>query len=107
MPLLVQSEDLQHGMRLAEAFIWHGRTMLPGGKVMTDVDVDVIRRKYPAVNLRVSDTVLDAIAAFEDDGREREAVRSVGQKIAGSMSEVQERVSAHASLAGVNFTHAK
>lgn len=107
MPLLVQCEDLQPGMRLAEAFVWRGRTMLPGGKVMTDVDVDVIRRKYPAVCLRVGDPVLDAVAQFEDDGREREAARSVGQKIAASMSEVQERVAANASLAGVNFNQAK
>ena len=36
MPLIVPCQDLTAGMRLAEAFTWRGRVMLPGGKVLTD-----------------------------------------------------------------------
>ncbi len=49
MPLLFNCKELQAGMKLAEAFIWRGRVMLPGGKVLTDADVDVLHRKHPDV----------------------------------------------------------
>ena len=54
MPLLFNCPDLQPGMRLAEAFMFRGRVMIPGGKVLTDNDVDVLRRKYPEASFRVS-----------------------------------------------------
>ncbi len=61
MPLLLTCQDLQIGMRLAEAFVWRGRVMLPGGKVLTDSDVEVLRRAYPNVSVKVGDPVLDGL----------------------------------------------
>ncbi|HWE96470.1 MAG TPA: HD domain-containing phosphohydrolase [Tepidisphaeraceae bacterium] len=103
MPLLVGCEDLQAGMRLAEPFEWAGATMLPAGKVLASEDVAVMRRKYPDVALRVGDPVLDSLAEFQDDSRDREVAEAARKRIAASMAEVQQRFTAHASLGGVNF----
>src|SRR5688572_8067999 len=103
MPLLFNCQDLQPGMRLAEAFFFRGRVMIPGGKVLTDTDIDVLNRKYPATCLRVSDPVLDGLAEFQDDAKDREVAASARQKVAASVADVQQRLGGQTSLASVNF----
>ncbi|MDB5302055.1 MAG: hypothetical protein JWO87_3718 [Phycisphaerales bacterium] len=107
MPLLVACEDLQAGMRLAEPFEWFGATMLPAGKVLTAEDVALMRRKYSEVALRVGDPVLDSLADFQDDSRDREVAAAARRRIAASMAEVQQRFTSHAALGGVNFEMVK
>ncbi len=103
MPLFVRCADLQPGMRLAEAIIHGGRTMLPGGKVLTQADVDALARRFPELTSRVTDPILDDMFEFEDDSAERQVATRVQQQIAGAMSEVTERFTSRASLATVNF----
>jgi HD domain len=107
MPLLVACEDLQAGMRLAQPFEWFGATMLPAGKVLAAEDVSLMRRKYPEVSLRVGDPVLDSLADFQDDSRDREVAATARKRIAASMAEVQQRFTSHAALGGVNFEMVK
>ncbi len=103
MPLLVRCNELQAGMRLAEAFLWHRRMMLPGGKVLTREDVNILQRKYPNQLLKIGDPVLDSVAKFEDDGRDRDVAATVTQKIAQCMADAGERVSSRAHVGSVNF----
>jgi HD-GYP domain-containing protein (c-di-GMP phosphodiesterase class II) len=103
MPLLFNCPDLQPGMRLAEAFLFRGRVMIPGGKALTDTDVDVLRRKYPDASFRISDPVLDGLVEFEDDSKDRDVAASARQKVAACVAEVQQRFGAQTSLAAVNF----
>jgi HD-GYP domain-containing protein (c-di-GMP phosphodiesterase class II) len=103
MPLLFSCQELQSGMRLAEAFTWRGRVMIPGGKVLTSSDVTVLQRTYPGENFRISDPFLDGIADFEDDGRDREVAQVARQKVATCVADVQQRFSSQTSLASVNF----
>jgi len=104
MPLLVRCNELQAGMRLAEAFMWHRRMMLPGGKVLTREDTDILQRKYPNQFLKIGDPVLDSVAEFEDDGREREVAATATQKIAQCMADAGEKISTRAHVGSVNFT---
>lgn len=103
MPLLFNCQDLQTGMRLAEAFIYRGRIMIPGGKALTDTDIDALRRKYPSANLRISDPVLDGLTEFEDDGKDREVASGARQKVAASVADVQKRLGGQTSMASVDF----
>ena len=89
MPLLISSQELQPGMRLAEAFMFRGRIMLPGGKTLSADDVDILRRKYPDVTLRVGDPILDSLVTFEDDGRERE-IATICRKVAKDVASGKE-----------------
>ena len=104
MPVIVSVAELQPGMRLAEAFLWHGRMMLPGGKVLGTDEIDVLRRKYPDQCLKVGDPVLDSLADFEDDARERQVACTVTQKIAHTMGEFQERIGQQTDIGRLNFT---
>jgi HD-GYP domain-containing protein (c-di-GMP phosphodiesterase class II) len=90
-------------MRLAEAFLYRGRMMLPGGKALSLDEIDILRRKFPDVTLKVGDPVLDSLVTFEDDSREREIAHEVTQKIASTMGEVQQKFSARANLASLDF----
>lgn len=103
MPLLIHCDELQAGMRLAEAFMWRERMMLPGGKVLTRDDIDILQAKYPDVTLKVGDPVLDSLAEFEDDTHDREVATTAQQMVAQSLSKVQERFAARTAIASVNF----
>ncbi len=103
MPILVQVDELQPGMRLSEAFVWKGRIMLPGAKEITNDDVDILRRKYPGISLQIGDPVLDSMIDFEDDSHEREVAQTAARKIAGCMSSVNERFASRADIGALNF----
>jgi HD-GYP domain-containing protein (c-di-GMP phosphodiesterase class II) len=90
-------------MRLSEAFLFRGRMMLPGGKELTNDDIDILRRKYPDVTLKVGDPVLDSVLAFEDDTKDREVATTVTQKIADTMTEVQQKFGQRTNLSGIDF----
>jgi hypothetical protein len=103
MPLLVGCQDLQVGMRLAEAFLYRGRTMLPGGKVLSSDDVDILYRKYPDIVLKIGDPILDSLVAFDDDTRDRDVATTVTQQIQSTMTDVQKKFGQHTDLSGVDF----
>jgi HD-GYP domain-containing protein (c-di-GMP phosphodiesterase class II) len=94
-------------MRLADALVWRGRVMLPGGKVLTDSDISVLRRSYPNLSVKIGDPILDGIVEFEDDSAERRFSQLARQKVTACVSEVQDRFSAQTSLASVNFVEVK
>jgi hypothetical protein len=103
MPLMVACQDLQVGMRLAEAFIFRGRTMLPGAKILTDDDVDILQRKYRDISLKIGDPILDSLVEFEDDSRDREVAATVTGQIQSTMTDVQKKFGGQTNLGGVDF----
>ena len=107
MPLLITCQDLQPGMRLADALMWRGRVMLPGGKVLTESDVSVLKRSYKNLSIKIGDPVLDGLVEFEDDSGDRALSQAARQKITACVSEVQDRFALQTSLAQVNFVEVK
>ncbi len=103
MPVLLPTEELRPGMRLAKAIFFKGRMMLPGGKQLSADDIGLLRKKYPFLTAQVGDPILDNLVDFEDDDQERQVATTAQGKIAGCMSEVYERFSKRASLAGMDF----
>lgn len=103
MPILVACDELEPGMRLFEPIVSGERVMLQGGKSLTAGDIDVLKRRYPGLSVRVGDPILDDVIEFEDDARERDAASFAQQRISESMVQVQQRFSERASLQGVNF----
>jgi len=103
MPLMVTVHELQPGMRLSEAFRFRGRMMLPGGKVLGPPDIDILRRKYPDQTLKVGDPVLDSLAEFEDDSRERTVAHTTTQKIISCVTEFQENLGHQSDLGHLDF----
>ena len=107
MPLIVPCQDLTAGMRLAEAFAWRGRVMLPGGKLLSGDDVDVLRRKYPGVVLKVGDPVLDSLVVFEDDAHDREAAVTARARVVATVAEVQQRLAGQSAHAGIDYARSR
>ena len=107
MPLIVPCQDLTAGLRLAEAFAWRGRVMLPGGKLLSADDVDVLRRKYPGVVLKVGDPVLDSLVEFEDDARDREAAATSRARVAAAVADVQQRLAGQSAHAGIDYAKSR
>lgn len=103
MPLYITTSELQVGMRLAEPVRVRGRTLLAAQRELTRSDVQSLRRRYPNIRVRVVDPILDEVADFEDDGRERDVADEVRTTIAGAMGEVEARFSSRASLDDVDF----
>ena len=107
MPLIVHCLDLTPGMRLSEAFIFKGRTMLPGGKVLTADDVSILGRKYPQSVMKVGDPVLDSLVEFDDDSKDREVAHTARTKIIAAVSDVHTRLAAQTAQGGIDFTKAR
>ena len=107
MPLVLRCDDLQAGMRLAEAFLLRGRTMLPGGKVLTSEDVDILQRKYPDILLKVGDPILDSVVQFENDSKDRDTATVVTHQISSAMADVQKKFAGHTDLGGMDFSRIK
>lgn len=103
MPLLVPTAELQPGMKLHEPILSGGRVMLQAGKELTPSDIDVMRRRYPSLAVRIADPVLDNVLDFEDDQREQQIAARAQQMVSRSMSEVRDRFSDRTALARVDF----
>ncbi len=104
MPLLISVNELQPGMRLAEAFMFNGRVMLPGAKVLGIDEIDILRRKYPEQCLKIGDPILDSLAEFEDDSRERQVAQTATGKIAQCMNEFHQSIRNQTDIGRLNFS---
>lgn len=103
MPILVQVDELQPGMRLYEPLVSAGRVMLQSGIPLTPSDISALKRRYPGLCVRVGDPILDDVVEFEDDARDRQIAARVQAQIAESMSQVHERFTDRAALKGTDF----
>lgn len=98
MPLLLQVDELQAGMQLYESITSGGRVLLMGGRFLTAADIDALRRRLPAITVRVVDPILDEVIEFQDDSHERAVAVNVQQQIAQGLTSVQDRFAQTATL---------
>ena len=102
MPVSLRCDELQPGMKLHESLLAHGRVLLHAGRDLSQEDIDILRRKYPKVVLRVGDPILDDVVEFEDDSHDREVAQTATGTIVRCMTNVREQFSARASLRDLN-----
>ncbi len=103
MPILLPVKELEPGMRLSESFEWGGRVMLASGKHLNKADLDILKRKYPNVIIKIGDPILDDIADFEDEGQDRNVARQCQSQVARSIQQVSGKLSGRASLSGKDY----
>lgn len=103
MPLVLRTDELQVGMRLGDSLVFNGRVMLPAGKILSDFDIQAVRRRFPNIGLTVGDPVLDEVVDFEDDKHDRTVAKEAQQKIVKSMEHVQERFNKRTDASKINF----
>ncbi len=90
-------------MRLRDAIVAQGHTILPAGKELTQADVDALRQRFAGLVVRVHDPVLDDAFEFEDDTHDRTVAQHAQQRVVQVMTNVSERFLSRSSLAEVNF----
>ena len=103
MPILVETKDLQPGMRLYDAFTHRGRVMLPGGRRLTATDIDSVLRRFSGVRLRIGHPILDSMVEFEDDTYERDIARQAQSSVARAVTSVERQLSTHCELTPRDF----
>lgn len=107
MPLLVWSNELSPGARLAEPLRSNGRVVVPAGEELTAEHIATLRREHPNALLRTCDVMLDRLAEFEDDSRERGIAAAAMGMVADQMAEVQQKFTANPSLQALGFDIAR
>ncbi len=100
MPLLLNTNELQPGMKLALPVKINGRVMLQAEKPLTSTEIDALRTRYVDLNVRVLDPLLDTLIEFEDDTHERMVGRQIRLRVSEAMSEVAGRFEHRAALTG-------
>jgi HD-GYP domain-containing protein (c-di-GMP phosphodiesterase class II) len=104
MPLLVPTNELTPGMKLAESLVVNGRVMLQADRHLTEKETSAVRRRFPKLRLRIIDPVLDSVCEFEDDKHERSVSTQVQQRVSECMAAVEERFSGQSSVRDVNVS---
>ena len=109
MPLTLTCDEVEPGMRLAEAVVYNGLIMLPGGKTLRSSDVRALRRRFPWITIRVGDSALDDAVDFQDDSHDRKVAQTVQSRITGCLADVQgqRREGAGARKLEIDLTRAK
>ncbi len=102
MPLLIPTDELQPGMKLFEPVVVNGQLMLHGGRLLSASDVAIIRRRFPAMCVRIEDPLLDRLLEFEDDTRERRIAAEAQRRVSACLAQVGERFAVRESLSAVD-----
>lgn len=66
--------------------------LLPPGKVLDATDVDALSRRYSDLKILVADPLLDNMAEFQDDGKDRETAREVQKTMSTALSKVRQKL---------------
>lgn len=90
-------------MKLRNPVMCGGRIMLQSGRELTHADVHILRRRFPDMNVRIEDPLLDSLIEFEDDSRDREVAALVQYTVSRSLCKVHERFSERAYLRGTDL----
>jgi len=103
MPILLPVTELEPGMRLSNSFEMNGRVMLASGKHLNKADLDILRRKYPNVIVKIGDPILDELTEFQDDTYERDVARKCQARVAKCVTAVGGKLTNRASISGKDF----
>lgn len=98
MPITIRADRAQPGLRLAEPFLSRGQVMLPSGKVLTDSEVDQLRRQFSNSYLQISEPILDHAVEFEDISNDKQIADLVQRSIVSFMTEVERQFEDHESI---------
>lgn len=100
MPITLTVDELEPGMRLAQAIYHNSQLVLAAGKTIEDWEIDSLRRRFPHVLVRVGDPLLDEWVEFQDDSRDQEVAATVNRRMARMMQTVRAKLGAQTALEG-------
>lgn len=91
-------DEIQPGMRLMEPVVQAGRVMLQADRELHASEIDALRRRFPKAQVQVCDPLLDALVAFENNAREREATNYVQTRVMERMAGIYQKLQTAGAL---------
>jgi len=98
MPIFMNVEELRPGMQLYQAVCNDYVVLLPPGKILDQRDVDALRRKYPDMNIKIADPLLDDVAEFQDDSKDRDTAMRTQATMHKALGNVRKKLSGRAEI---------
>ncbi|MCH8913847.1 MAG: hypothetical protein IIA33_09810, partial [Planctomycetes bacterium] len=98
MPICLNVDELRPGMQLYQAVCNDYIVLLPPGKILDQRDVDTLRRKYPDMNIKIADPLLDDVAEFQDDSADRDTAMRTQATMHKALGNVRKKLSGRAEI---------
>jgi len=98
MPITIRANRARPGFRLVEPFMFQGTVMLPGGKVLTEPEVEKLHDQFSGRYLRVHEPILDHNIEFEDDSCETQLADLVQSSVMSYMTEIEQKLQTQESV---------
>ncbi len=105
MPILLNHNELEPGMAIAQNVMNQYSLLLPCGHKLTDRDIAAIKRVVPDSLIAISDPLLDDIVDFDDQGKDREVSQKTRKAVSSLVSKVNKQLTTGVSLTGDNISH--
>jgi hypothetical protein len=103
MPVYLQPHELEPGMRLARPVVHERKVLLGEGRVLSDLDIEILRRDYAKVTVYILDPVLDDAVTFQDEARDRKVAATARRKLLSTMTSAREKFASRMSLRGLDL----
>ncbi|MEO0965659.1 MAG: HD domain-containing phosphohydrolase [Planctomycetota bacterium] len=97
MPLVVTPDQAEPGMKLLTPVRRGAAVMLPGGRELSEADLERLVRRFPQARLTVADAALDAAVEFEDDSQDVQLTQQALEHAEACVSMVGQEQKAHPS----------
>ncbi len=107
MPICMNVEELRPGMQLFQAVCNDYVVLLPPGKILDQRDVDALRRKYPDMSIKIADPLLDDVAEFQDDSKDRDTAMRTQATMHKALGNVRKKLSGRAEIRSADILSLK
>ncbi|MCF7957073.1 MAG: HD domain-containing protein [Phycisphaerae bacterium] len=105
MPILLNQNELEPGMALAQNVMNRYSLLLPRGHKLTARDITSIKRVIPNTLISISDPLLDDAVEFDDQSKDREVSQKSRKIISSLAAKVSKQLSSGVSLTGENIAN--
>jgi len=102
MPILLHIDDVEPGMQLASNVVNSFSVLLPHGRILSENDIQALRRRFPDLTVQILDPVLDQVIEFENTGKDRETSLKVCKTISFVTGKVTAAIRNGLALDGDN-----
>ena len=100
MPVLLQTTDLQEGMRLARTLVAGNTVVFAKNAILSGKDIESLSHKYPTLQVSVEDPRLDEAITFQDDTQETRVSHHVRRQVMDTVQGAQKSLAGDSCIRG-------
>jgi HD-GYP domain-containing protein (c-di-GMP phosphodiesterase class II) len=103
MPVVMTLEDLGPGLRLYQPLYMGNLVLLPAGRVLTEEDLDSLRKRFPNAHLSIADPVLDEFTEFENESHDQEVAVQVHRRLGRVLQTTRQKLRGRTAMEGIDL----